>query len=49
MGILQHEQLFGERSETQQQANGDKTGDQWRKNGGELREEFLHATGLFPL
>ena len=46
MGILQHEHLFCQRCEAEQQADGDKTGNQRGKNSGESGEKLLHAAGL---
>ena len=49
MGVLQHENLFRQGGEAQQQPDGDKAGDQRRKDGGEFGEKLLHRAGLLAL
>ncbi len=49
MGVLQYENLFRQGGEAQQQPNGDKAGDQRRKDGGEFGEKLLHRAGLLAL
>ena len=46
MGVLQHENLFRQGGEAQQQPDGDKAGDQRRKDSGEFGEKLLHRAGL---
>ena len=49
MRVFKDEYLLRQSGEPQQQADGDKTGNERGENSSEFREEFLNAAGLLAL